>query len=219
MKGFNVSTADFYCQALDVAMVYSTTGIQVGIKGSKGYVFLKTQEVEGKTKVTLYEGIGGTVLPAIAVRTPVQSLKPGDIIVKNGRAAGFFISAGEEGKGALANKHLRVITLEGHIKVLVLPESAIGIEPGVLAVVQNNAMNPMLLMALNSKSEGKDDGLMKMFMLQSMMGGNAFQGVENNNAGMQNLFPLMALLDSDGDSDFAKLMLLQQMMPKPSQGN
>lgn len=204
---------DFYCQALDVAMVMDASGVQVGIKGRDGYFFLKAikQEAENTTRYTLTEGIGGKVLPAVAVRTPIKNLQVGDIVVSDGRAVGFYIGVADT-KGALANPVLRVVSIEGKIRTFVLPENVFGLEPGVLAVNNTAGMNPMML-AIMGSLEDDEDGMaaemMELAVMQQFMGGNSNNIFDTANMDKNMLLPFMLGNRKGGIGSF---LMMQHIM-------
>lgn len=220
MNGFSMDMKDYFCQALDVAMVIAADGAKIGIKGADGYSVLNAIEVvegEGnsattKTAYELAEGIGGETIPLYAVRTNINDLKPGDICVdKGGRATGFFIGITQKEK--IANKAIRVLTTKGTVKEIVLTKHILLTEDTVLAVRLENALNnPMMLMAfLGDDDDVSSDSTLEAITTMMMFQGFNPNGTTNSNGAfnLQSMLPILMLNKRGGSK--SKLMAMMAM--------
>ena len=71
---------------------------------------------------------------------------------------------------------------------------------------EDNSMNPMLMMMAMNNSEGEND-MLKTMMLMNMMNGNS--GTTGN---MNPMMLMMAMNNSEGENDMLKTMMLMNMM-------
>tara|TARA_Y100000034_G_scaffold103692_1_gene129582 strand:- start:49868 stop:50491 length:624 start_codon:yes stop_codon:yes gene_type:complete len=161
-------------------------------------------------------------IPAWAVRSPVESLTLGDLVILSDDSWGFFVelkSTGSHEAADFENPTISIVSVEnGKQSTVSVPINSLFGTPGLL-VVRNivggqemgNAL-PMLLMLEGKKKKGNIGRLIAMSM---MMGGG-----EGAGAGLfSNPMMMMAMMGDDGDCGMDKNMMMMLMMMQQGGGD
>lgn len=165
-----------------------------GIKMASGIVTLSTGD-DGQPELSKNPlDFFGMSIPAFAMLTPVDQVRPGDILVSEGKAYGFIIEITETGS-------LKTLNVQGHVSRFVPTKvNMMGISKGVTIVKSFTNMfgngdskagggldmNSLMMMSMMSGDKSKMEDMLPMLMLTGGLGGG--------NAGGMNPLMLMMLM-------------------------
>lgn len=216
-----------FCRVYGVFVDLTTGGIAVGVNfqdAADDYANLYSFAKKGNKFKAVKQPAGfGVEIPAYAIRTPVDKLAPGDLILgEDGNNFLFYVGKGK-GDDEVENTTIRVLVPESGT----ITDVAVSVEPllggaGVLAVQTSflQGGNLLLLTLLGDDDDGQNpyakavggsklNDLLPLLLMQQGGGaglGNLFGGGEG---GGNNLLPLLLLGGGKG-GDLLPLLLMQQ---------
>ena len=179
-------------------------GVKTSEKTTNAIVTLQVGD-DGKFTVRQSPKAFGISVPAFAMRTPVDQLKPGDIVLMDDDNYGFYTGPGKHAEDS-GNPTLRILTVTGHKSTdYIVPTEALFGGFGVLAIKNlcgdAGVANMLPFLLLLGKDKEGDDNVGQMVAMAAMMGGGAKLGDTSS------MLPLLLLGESGNDP----LMLMAMM--------
>lgn len=150
-------------------------------------------------------------IPAFAIRSKIEDIKGGDIVITNGEALGFVVD-NEYGIEDVQNRGVRIVRPNGEVGNNVIPSNAFLGQDGILVVKSlvnefggdgENSLLPLLLL----KDDLGDNDLGMIIALQMM-------NKQGNSNSFGNMLPLMLMGDGlgcDGQGGMKELLLMSAL--------
>jgi len=165
------------------SVVYDLQSGKTALKNGDGSLAILNVEKTDDDVVVGLENVPFNIsmsLPAFAIRTDLDKVAVGDVIINENSVLGFVIEVEAEDK-------YKTIAPNGAISTFSVPANQLFGKKGVMVVQSFNFMG---------EGEGKGFGDMNPLMLMALMGGNS------------NIDPMMLMAMSGGLGDMNPLMLM-----------
>ena len=194
--------AKFFVQVAGVVLDLQSGSL--GIKTADGIVTLNKDT--NSCQVNPFEAFS-MAIPAYAIRTPLEDLEVGDIVLQDEAKAPVFVIGGSPNLVKAITPTGMVIEFSP-VKNLLFGQEGVMVVKNIYAGLGAGATNPMMQMLLMKELGGGssfgDDKLGLFLAMQAMGGGAATGGFD-----MKAMLPMLLL--GGGGLDTEKLLLMQMM--------